>query len=213
MGNSEYKATLDELKQIGVSVIHISDFCKKPDKFPNLDDMVDSFRMGDVDYKSNKFVVIGLGEYLALRGEVEALKVLRELKSTTLGIARVILLLRFVGTQVEEIAREDIRVKSRVYISSKSVDDTSIVNVKIDQGIGLAKKEGIQSLLRILEDGETGKLFVKTDLQLTNSMMSVESIDDYYSAVKALSQGFTLSKSLGEDEQWRRFSLDLQKTN
>ncbi len=213
VGNSEYKATLDELKQIGVSVIHISDFCKKPDKFPNLDDMVDSFRMGDVDYKSNKFVVIGLGEYLALRGEVEALKVLRELKSTTLGIARVILLLRFVGTQVEEIAREDIRVKSRVYISSKSVDDTSIVNVKIDQGIGLAKKEGIQSLLRILEDGETGKLFVKTDLQLTNSMMSVESIDDYYSAVKALSQGFTLSKSLGEDEQWRRFSLDLQKTN
>ena len=213
VGNSEYKTTLDELKQIGVSVIHISDFCKKSDKFPNLDDMVDSFRMGDVDYKSNKFVVIGLGEYLALRGEAEALKVLRELKGTTLGIARVILLLRFVGAQVEEIAREDIRFKSRVYISSKSVDDTSIVNVKIDQGIGLAKKEGIQSLLRILEDGETGKLFVKTDLQLTNSMMSVESIDDYYSAVKALSQGFTLSKSLGEDEQWRRFSLDLQKTN
>ena len=69
VGNSEYKTTLDELKQIGVSVIHISDFCKKSDKFPNLDDMVDSFRMGDVDYKSNKFVVIGLGEYLALRGE------------------------------------------------------------------------------------------------------------------------------------------------
>lgn len=122
VGDNEYKATLDELKQEGISTIRISDFCKKPDKFPDLGDMVDSFRTGDVDYKSNKYVLIGLGEYLALKGEAEALKVLRELKGTTLGTARVILLLRFVGTQVEEIVSEDIRVKSRVYISARAVE-------------------------------------------------------------------------------------------
>lgn len=213
VGNSEYEATLDELKQMGVNIIRLSDFCKKPDKFPDPDEVKDYFRTGDVDYKTNKYVLIGMGEYLALRGEAEALKVLRDFKSTTLGLARVILLLRFVGAQVEEIVREDIRVKSRVYISSKSVGDTSIVNVKIDQGVGLAKKDGIQSLLQILEDGETGKLFVKTNLQLNDSMMSVESIEDSYSAIKALSQGFTLQKSLGEDEQWCKFLLDLQKCN
>lgn len=118
VGDGEYIAALDELKRNGASVIRISDFCKKPDKFPNLDDLVDYFRTGDVDYKTNKFVVVGLGEYLALRGEAETLKVLRELKGTTLGTARVVLLLRCVGVQVEEIAREDIRVKSRVYISN-----------------------------------------------------------------------------------------------
>ena len=213
VGDSEYKSTLDELKQVGVSVIHISEFCKKPDKFPNLDDLVDSFRTADVDYKSNKYVLVGLGEFLALRGESVALNILRDLKSKTLGTARVILLLRFVGTQVESIAEEDIRVKSRVYVSSKSGGNISIVNVKIDQGVGLVKEDGIQSLLRSLEEGKTGKLFVKTNLQLNESMLPIESIEDSYSAIKVLSQGFNLLKSLGEEEQWRRFLGDLRKNN
>lgn len=211
VGDNEYKATLDELKQEGVSAIRISDFCKKPDKFPDLGDMVDSFRTGDVDYKSNKYVLIGLGEYLALKGEAEALKVLRELKGTTLGTARVILLLRFVGTQVEEIVSEDIRVKSRVYISSKSGGNTSIANIKIEQGGGFIKDSGIKTLLRALEEGGTGKLFVKTNLQLDNSMLPLECIEDSYSAIKVLVQGFTLPKSLGKEEYWGRLLTDLHK--
>ncbi len=213
VGDSEYKSTLDELKQVGVSVIRISEFCKKPDKFPNLDDLVDSFRTADVDYKSNKYVLVGLGEFLALRGESVALNILRDLKGKTLGTARVILLLRFVGTQVKAIAEEDIRIKSRVYVSSKSGENISIVNVKIDQGVGLVKEDGIQSLLRSLEEGKTGKLFVKTNLQLNESMLSIESIEDSYSAIKVLSQGFNLLKSFGEEEQWRRFLGDLRKYN
>ena len=211
VGDNEYKVVLEELKQESVSVIRISDFCKKPDKFPDLGEMIDSFRTGDVDYKSNKFVLIGLGEYLALRGEAEALKVLRELKGTTLGTARVILLLRFVGTQIEEIVSEDIRVKSRAYISSKDGANTSIVNIKIEQGAGLIKDDGIQSLLQAVE--EAGKLFVRTNLQLNNSMLTIENIEDSYSVIKALIHGFVLSKSLGKEDQWNRLLVDLQKNN
>lgn len=213
VGDSEYIATLDELKRNGVSVIRISDFCRKPDKFPNLDDMVDNFRTGDVDYKSNKFVVVGLGEYLALRGEAEALKVLRELKSTTLGTARVVLLLRCVAVQVEEIVREDIRAKARVYISNVSDNNISIVNVGIEQSVGLIKEVGLQSFLYAMENGETGKLFVKTNLTLDDSMLPVDKIDDAYSAIKTLVQGFSLPKSLGDDEQWNRLLSDLRKCN
>lgn len=213
VGDNEYKAVLDELKQENVSVIHLSDFCKKRDKFPDLGEMIDSFRTGDVDYKSNKFVLIGLGEYLALRGEAEALKVLRKLKGTTLGTARVILLLRFVGTQIEEIASEDIRVKSRAYIGSKDDGNTSIVNIKIEQSAGLIKADGIQSLLWGLEEGRTGKLFVKTNLQLDKSMLPVENIEDSYSVIKTLTQGVVLKKSLGTEEQWSRLLIDLQKNN
>lgn len=213
VGDSEYIASLDELKRNGVNIIRISDFCKKTDKFPNLDDMIDYFRTGDVDYKTNKFVVVGLGEYLALRGESEALRRLRELKGTTLGTARVVLLLRCVGVQVEEIAREDIRVKSRVYISNTSDSNISVVNVGIEQSVGLVKEFGLQSLLRAIEDGKTGKLFVKTNLLLENSMLSIDKIDDAYSAIKILSQGFALPKSLGDDEQWNRLLTDLKKYN
>lgn len=213
VGDGEYIATLDELKRNGVNVIRISDFCRKPDKFPNLDDMVDNFRTGDVDYKTNKFVVVGLGEYLALRGEAEALKVLRKLKNTTLGTARVVLLLRCVGAQVEEIVREDIRAKSRVYISNVSDNNISIVNVGIEQSVGLVKEVGLQSLLYVMESGKTGKLFVKTNLILDNSMLSVDKIDDAYSAIKTLTQGFSLPKFLGDDEQWSRLLGDLKKYN
>lgn len=213
VSNSEYKSTLEEFQQADVRVIRVSDFCKKPDKFPNPDDIKDYFRTADVDYKSNKYVLIGLGEFLALRGETEALKILRDFKSTTLGSARVILLLRFVGPQVEAIVGEDIRFKSRVYISNNCRGGTSVVNVKIDQGVGLVKEDGIQSLIWTLEEGETGKLFVKTNLQLNDSMFSIESIEDSYSAIKALIQGFTLKKSLGEEEQWSRFLDDLRRNN
>ena len=213
VGDGEYIAALDELKRNGASVIRISDFCKKPDKFPNLDDLVDYFRTGDVDYKTNKFVVVGLGEYLALRGEAETLKVLRELKGTTLGTARVVLLLRCVGVQVEEIAREDIRVKSRVYISNTCDSNISVINVGIEQSAGLVKEVGLQSFLREIEDGKTGKLFVKSNLIMDNSMLPIDKIDDAYSAIKILSQGFTLPKSLGDDEQWNRLLGDLRKCN
>lgn len=213
VGDREYIATLEELKRNGASVTRISDFCKKPDKFPNLDDVVDYFRTGDVDYKTNKFVVVGLGEYLALRGEAEALKVLRELKGTTLGTARVVLLLRCVGVQVEEIAREDIRVKSRVYISSTNDCNISVINIGIEQSTGLAKEFGLQTLLRGIEDGKTDKLFVKTNLIMDNSMLPIYKIDDAYSALKVLAQDFSLPKSLGDDEQWNRFFGDLKKCN
>lgn len=213
VGDGEYLATLDELKQNGASVIRISDFCKKPDKFPNLDDMVEVFRTGDVDYKSNKFVVVGLGEYLALRGEDEALNILYKLKDITLGSARVVLLLRCVAVQVDNLAREDIRVKSRVYISNTNDSKISVVNVGIEQSVGLVKEVGLQSLLRAMEDGKAGKLFVKTNLIMDDSMLPIDKIDDAYSAIKILSPGFLLPKSLGDDEQWGRLLGDLKKCN
>ena len=77
----------------------MSDFCRKDDKFPDIDELVDYFRTADVDYRDNKFVVVGLGEYLALRGADEASKELQRLKTTTLGNARVVLLLRGVTLQ------------------------------------------------------------------------------------------------------------------
>lgn len=57
-----------------------------------------------MDYRQNKHVLIGLGEYLALRGAEITEKVLRRLKNTTLGTARVIILLRCVTPQINNLA-------------------------------------------------------------------------------------------------------------
>ena len=110
IGDEAYKEVLSELKQNGVIVDKLSDFCNKDDKYPDIDDVVDYFRTLDTDYRQNKHVLVGLGEYLALRGSATAEKVLHRLKSTTLGTARVILLLRCVTSQVRELAQEDQRL-------------------------------------------------------------------------------------------------------
>ena len=83
VGDSEYISTLQDLKQQGLDVVRLSDFCSNDDRFPSIDDLIDYFRTADVDFKSNKCVIVGLGEYLALRGEEEANKILRKLKSTS----------------------------------------------------------------------------------------------------------------------------------
>ena len=67
VGDEGYSSVLEELKQVDISIVRMSDFCFKDDKFPSVDELVDYFRTSDVDYRNNKFVVIGLGEYLALR--------------------------------------------------------------------------------------------------------------------------------------------------
>lgn len=213
VSDDEYLATLNELKQAGLKLIKISDFCKKPDKFPSIDNLIEEFRLADVDYASNRYVLVGLGEYLALRGEVETLKVLRDLKSKTLGIARVVILLRFVQSQLKTIVDEDIRIKSqRVIFKGEQINSISIVNIKTPGSLGLVKEEGIKGLLRQFEDGATGKLYVKSELSLDKSILPVTQIIDSYSAIKQLVSGFNLPMTLGDEGMWGKLLGDLQKS-
>ena len=131
VGDSSYNSALGDLKQAGLSVVRMSDFCPKDDKFPSIDELIDFFRTSDVDYRDNKFIVIGLGEYLAIRGSDYADKELRRLKNTTLGNARVILLLRGVRAQIERILSEDQRIieQQRAFVSDDYFTDITLTNV------------------------------------------------------------------------------------
>ena len=66
VGDEDYKEILSEFTQSGVIIDRVSDFCPKDDKYPDIDDIIDHFRTLDMDYRQNKHVLIGLGEYLAL---------------------------------------------------------------------------------------------------------------------------------------------------
>ena len=132
VGDSDYNEILNDLKQHGIQVDRVSDFCPKDDKYPDIDEIIDHFRTLDVDCHSNKHVLIGLGEYLALRGAAFADKQLRRLKNTTLGTARVILLLRCVTQQVYSLVAEDERLNAqkRVFICANAISDISVTSVK-----------------------------------------------------------------------------------
>ena len=83
VGDDSYADTLSELSQQGLIIHRASDFCPKDDKFPSIDNIIDHFRTLDIDYKQNKHVLIGLGEFLALRGSTVAQRELHRLANTT----------------------------------------------------------------------------------------------------------------------------------
>lgn len=211
VGDEDYCSVLEELKQSDISVVRMSDFCFKDDKFPSVDELVDYFRTSDVDYRGNKFVVVGLGEYLALRGHAVTDKELRRLKNTTLGNARAILLLRGVPTQVTKIIQDDNKMvdQQRAYISVNLLTNISITNMPED--VGLVAKTGVKHLLRALEDGTSENVYVSTSLVLDNTLFPLSTLSGAYSVVKQLVNGFTLVCGLGTEEQWQRLLKDLNK--
>ena len=214
VSDDNYRSVLSELQRRGLKVIKTSDFCKNADRFPALDDLIDSFRIADVDCATNKYVLIGLGEYLALRGEAEALKVIRGLKNTTLGNARVVILLRYIRTQVKTISEEDLRLKAqRVYFDDGDMAAISITNIRMKSNLGLVSGNGIKELLKQFETGATGNLFVSTDLDLSKSLFPVAQIDNAYDAIRQIVRSFSLPAELGSNEYWGKLLIDLQKNH
>lgn len=213
VGDEDYGPVLEELRQDNLSIVKISDFCNREDKLPSIDDLVDYFRTSDVDYRDNKCVLIGLGEYLALRGANFAEKELRRLKNTTLGNARVILLLRGVSAQASAIIHDDNRMiaQQRAYISKNSLCNVSITNIPDD--LGVIAKGGVKELLRTLEAGASGNVFASTSLILNNALFPIQTISGAFSVVKMLVASTRLESDFGTEDKWTSLLKDLKKCN
>lgn len=212
VGDENYKSVLGDLKLECTHVGRMSDFCPKNDKFPDMGKFVDFLHTADVDHKTNKCVVLGVGEYLALRGEEEANRELRRLKNITIGSAKVILLLRGVSSQARKIIEEDRRIQEqqRAYICDNTFTDISITNIQA--GLGLVKEGGIKHLLAELEDGAFGNREASTSILLNNSFFPVHVIGSAYAAVHYLAPSIT-GASLGTEEQWKELLKDLYAHN
>ncbi len=213
VGDDNYCSILDDLKEAGLSEVKISSFCSHDDKFPDLDDLIDHFRISDVDYRDNKFVVTGVGEYLALRGKDFADKTLRRLKTTTLGNARVILLLRGVSEIAEKLIKDDTRLceQQRAFISGNRFADISITNIAED--ICLLPHKGIKFLLAELENGASGSITGSTQLFLDNSLFPVKVLRDAFTVICQKSGDCGLRADYGTNEQWKQFLTEIHKCN
>lgn len=202
VGDADYKDVLSELKQGGLSVVRVSQFCRSNDKFPDIDEMIDYFRTLDVDFKDNKFIVVGLGEYLALRGSEDAKQVLRRLKNVTLGNARVVFLLRAITRQMKDIALEDNRIvaKKLVYFSEEAWTNITILNNKF---LGSDEsKYGVKQLLFELEEGVTGSIEMFSELNYSDSMLPVTTMDRAFTVLSRMYSELLRVEAFGDEEQW-----------
>lgn len=203
VGDIAYVDILNELKQIGLKVIRVSDFCTKDDRFPDYDSLIENFRTLDINYKDNRFVVIGLGESLALKGADDAKKVLRHIKSVTLGNARVVILLRGIAPCLKEIFAEDPRLLAK---NLGFVDNDCSTNIFVTNNKVIKNKncEGIKGVLSELENGVTGNVNTTISMDLPDSLFPIKVIDNAYEAlIKAFAQ-LKVSEKCGTNEQWMR---------
>lgn len=150
---------------------------------------------------------IGLGEYLALRGNREAANILSQLKDLSIGSAKVVLLLRGVVTQINGL-QADPRFDSRRFCMLDQAD-CGLSFTLAASAVGLPALTGIKALLIALENGICGNVVINTAVSLDNALCTVHKIADAHEGVKFTSPGFNVPRSCGSDTQWSELLAEL----
>ena len=167
VGDEKYLSFQADLLTNGFTLKKISDFCTHEDKLPNIDDLYNYIK----ENQHPKIAIIGLGEYLALRGEKEIFRTISELKDISLNTSKLVFLLRGIPIYLDTDPRFD---NYRYAVVGDMRCDISILQTDIQ--IENEEVCTIKSLLSELENGRTGEILVKTDIQLDDSLFPVKRI-------------------------------------
>ena len=209
VGDSRYQNVKEKLTEFGLSIVRVSDYCRNDDKLPDIDGLIDHLTTADESSNSKKMAVIGLGEYLALRGNNEAASVLSQLKDLNLGTAKAVLLLRGINAQVKGLQTDPRFDKRRYSISDKADCDLSITIAS--PSVDLSATAGLKALIMRLERGECGNIVVRTAVNLGDAIFTVHKISDAYEGIRFTCHSFNLTRLCGNEEQWTALLTELNQ--
>ncbi len=209
VGDSRYQDVKEKLAEMGFSIVKVSDYCRNEDKLPDIDRLLDQLTTIDEHANGNKMAVIGLGEFLALRGNNEAASVLSQLKDLKLGTGKAVLLLRGINILVKGLQIDPRFDKRRFSISDKGDCDLSIILTS--PIVGIPAIAGVKPLLIRLESGECGTLVVRTAVNLDDAIFTVHKISDAYEGIRFTSHGFDLPSLCGTEEKWTRLLTEINQ--
>ena len=198
----DYIELIKKLTEYGTDFIRLSDCCLGQDKKPDFDLLREKLRTADVDCKSNRVVVLGLGEYLMLLGNDAAQNVLESLKDFNLGSAWAVILLRGDGRIMKKMAQTDPRFDNRRYAISESSCALEFDLSCSPLNIGMFDLTGIKALIKTFEDGASGSVGYNSDLDFPEANCTIKLIKNSYEAIKKHSIGFDVPRSIGDDEEW-----------
>lgn len=211
ISDGQYKTTIDELSLLGLDFVQMSGFCCGDDKLPDVDGLLTYIEAADVNAKSKKLVVTGLGEYLALRGRGEAFRTLSRLKDLNIGNAKVVLLLRGLASQIAGLQTDPRFDNRRFSIVDKAECDLSIILAA--PSVGLSALSGFKALLVELENGRCGSVVVNTAVNLNGDMLSLHKISNAYEGINFSIKSFALARSCGSDARWAELLTELNQSN
>ena len=211
ISDGHYKTAIDELSLLGLDFVQMSGFCGGDDKLPDVDGLLTYIEAADVNAKSKKFVVTGLGEYLALRGPSEAARTLSRLKDLNVGGAKVVFLLRGLASQIAGLQADPRFDDRRFSVVNKAECDLSITHIA--PSVGLSALSGFKALLAELETGQCGNVVVNTAINLDKAIFTVHQISNAYDGIKFSIRGFDLARSCGSDTRWKELLAELNLNN
>lgn len=211
IGDGQYLSAIDELKFCGLDLVPISDFCSDEDKIPDIDGLLSYIEAADVNAIGKKFVVTGLGEFLALRGTDEATRTLSRLKDRNVGGAKVVLLLRGLASLISGL-EADPRFDSRRHsVIDRAECDLSFILAA--PSVGLSALIGFKAMLIELENGRNGSIAVNTAVNLDKAIFTVHQISNAYEGINSSSRHFNLARSCGTDDRWEELLTETNQSN
>jgi hypothetical protein len=207
--DGQYITATHELSILGLSLIRMSDFCSGNDKVPDIDNLLTYIETTDVNASEKHLVVIGLGEFLALRGSDEASRTLSLLKDRNIGGAKVIFLLRGMASQINGLQTDPRFDMRRFSVINNAECDLSFTLVA--PSVRLSALTGIKAILSELENGLCGSVVVNTAVNLDNAIFTVHKINNAYEGIKFSTTGFSLAHSCGSDAHWSELLAELNQ--
>ncbi len=209
VSDEKYLSTMDELSVLGLDFVPMSSFCSSDDKMPDIDALLSYIEAADINAKGKKFVVTGLGEFLALRGPEEATRSLSRLKDRNVGGAKVVLLIRGLASLISGL-QSDPRFDNRRF----SVVDKAECYLSFTlaaPSAGLSALTGFRAMLVELENGRSGSIVVNTAVNLDKAIFTVHQIGNAYEGIKFYTKGFSLPPSIGDDAHWAELLTELNQ--
>lgn len=211
VNDDEYLELIIKLEELGSDFIKLSDCCHGQDKKPDLDLLREKLRTADVDCKSNRVAVLGLGEYFFLQGDNFANEILEELKEFNLGGAWAIFILRGTTIPVKKIAAGDPRFDKRRFFLGDITTQFELDISVAPTNVAMFDVNGLKNLLVELENGKSGKIEFNSDLCFPDALCRIRIINDSYEAIKRIITGFSIPRSAGEEYRWDYLLTELSE--
>ena len=211
INDKQYTTVKDELSVLGLDFVQMSEFCNGDDKMPDIDRLLTYIQTADVKANGKNFVVTGLGEFLALRGNNEATRTLSRLKDHYVGNTKVVLLLRGLASLIDGLQADPRFDKRRFNVVDKAECDLSFTLAA--PSVGLSALSGFKAMLVELENGRCGRIAVNTAVNLDKAILTVHQISNAYEGIKFLTKDFTLTRSCGSEARWAELLVELNQRN
>jgi hypothetical protein len=201
------------LCQFNWNKIKVSNFCKEADRFPSIDELDRQIKNTNKD-----LLVLGLGEYIGLRGWEVGKTILTKLRGESVK-QKVVLLLRGIQETLIEYLKKDLRFEEQgsfyEFYASDKKKYSPIINL-VSPAISCYPQalDGFKALLNEIEASDKQEFIVKTSQNFNESYFTViPKINSAYDALKINFSALKLQRDWGDDDNWETLLKELEENN